>query len=78
MIRFALKTCGGISLGQITRGDQAWADFMTENEFPGGIYRWGAGPGWAKDPKTDSDAAWITEVLEQRKGTGCNRGSARD
>ena len=47
-------------------GDQAWADFMTENELPGGVYRWGAGPGTAKDSKMDFYAVWITESLEQR------------
>ncbi len=45
---------------------------MTENELPGGIYRWGAGPGTAKDSKMDFYAVWITESLEQR-GTALDK-----
>ena len=47
-----LRSCTaneGVSWGQIAKADQVWADFMTENNLPGGIYRWGAGPGTAKD-----------------------------
>ena len=64
-----LRSCTaneGVSWGQIAKADQAWADFMTENELPGGVYRWGAGPGTAKDAKMDFYAVWITESLEQR------------
>ena len=77
-LRFCI-TCDGISWCQITRADQAWADFMTENELLSGIYLWDADPGTAKDKKkTDSYAAWITESLAQRHGIGCDRWSARD
>ena len=70
-----LRSCTaneGVSWGQIAKADQAWADFMTENELPGGIYRWGAGPGTAKDSKMDFYAVWITESLEQR-GTAMDK-----
>lgn len=76
-LRFC-TTCDGVSWGQITRADLAWADFMTENELLSGIYPWGADPGTAKDSKMDSYAAWITESLAQRHGTGCDRRSACD
>ncbi len=49
-LRFC-TTCDGVSWGQITRADRAWADFMTENELLSGIYLWGADPGTAKDSK---------------------------
>jgi hypothetical protein len=51
-----------VSWGQIAKADEAWADFMTENELPGGVYRWVAGPGTAKDSKMDFYAVWITDV----------------
>ena len=76
-LRFCV-TCDGVSWCQITRADQAWADFMTENELLSGIYLWGADPSTAKGSKMDSYAAWITESLAQRHGTGCDRRSARD
>jgi len=56
----------GVSWAQVASADQAWADFMTENELPGGIYRWGAGPGTARESKMDFYAVWITESLAQR------------
>ena len=64
-----LRSCTaneGVSWGQIAKADQVWADFMTENNLPGGIYRWGAGPGTAKDSKMDFYTVWITDSLEQR------------
>jgi len=70
-----LRSCTakeGVSWGQIGKADEAWAAFMTENELPGGVYRWGAGPGTAKDSKMDFYAVWITESLEQR-GAGLDK-----
>jgi hypothetical protein len=64
-----LRSCTaneGVSWGQIAKADEAWADFMTENELPGGVERWVAGPGTAKDSKMDFYTVWITESLEQR------------
>lgn len=64
-----LRACtvnDGVSWGQVAKADQAWADFVTENELPGGIYRWNAGPGTARDSKMDFYAVWITESLAQR------------
>ena len=64
-----LRSCTaneGVSWGQIAKADEAWANFMTENALPGGLYRWGAGPGTAKDSKMDFYSVWITESLEQR------------
>lgn len=76
-----LRSCtayDGVSWGQITRAYQPRTDFMTENDLPDGTYYWSAGPGAAKDPKIDFYAIWITESLQQRQGTGCDRGSTRD
>ena len=56
----------GVSWAQVAQADRAWAEFMTENELPGGIYRWGAGPGTARESKMDFYAVWITESLAQR------------
>ena len=75
--RFCM-TCDGVSWGQITRPEQAGADFMTKNELLSGIYLRGADPGTAKDSKMDSYAAWITWSPAQRHCTGCDRRSARD
>ena len=44
-------TCDGVSWGQTTRADQAWADFMTENKLLSGFYPWDADPSTAKDSK---------------------------
>ena len=53
----------GVSWAQIAKADQAWADYTAEHELPGGIYRWGAGPG--KPKEMDFYSVWITESLEQ-------------
>ena len=55
----------GVSWAQVAKADKAWADYMTEHDLPGGSYRWGAGPGTAKESKMDFYSVWITESLEQ-------------
>ena len=61
----ACKVNEGVSWSQVGKADQAWADFMTEHGIPGGLYRWGAGPGTPKDSGIDFYSVWITESMEQ-------------
>ena len=56
----------GVSWAQVAAADKAFADYLTEHELPGGVYRWGAGPGTPKDSGIDFYSVWITESLEQR------------
>ena len=56
----------GASLEEAKRADAEWASWMTDNEIPGGLYRWDLGAGTPRNTTFDFYQIWVNSSLEER------------
>ncbi len=56
----------GASLADASRADREFASWMTDNQIPGGLYRWDLGAGTPRNTTFDFYQIWVNSSLEER------------
>ena len=56
----------GSDMASLMAGDKAWATWMTDNDMPGGLFRWFTAVGEPRDSQTDFYNVYVASSMAER------------